>query len=148
MGVQGQFSHPLVLRAKLEKIAAACHAAGKVPSHCVVTEFKDDKALADAARRASRELGFSRMWSIHPAQFKPIVDAFAPSVAEVDEAIDILLAAQAAHWAPIRHAQRGQDQLHDRASYRYFWQLIQRARRTGQPLPVEAQLTLFGDVVS
>ena len=145
MGVQGQFSHPLVLRAKLE-IAAACHAAGKVPSHCVVTEFKDDQALADAARRASRELGYSRMWSIHPAQIKPIVDAFAPSVAEVDEAIAILLAAQAAHWAPIRHLQRGQDQLHDRASYRYFWHLIQRARRTGQPLPVEAQAALFGEV--
>ena len=143
MSVQGQFSHPLVLRAKLE-IAAACHAAGKVPSHCVVTEFKDDNALAEAARRASRELGYSRMWSIHPAQIRPIVDAFAPSVAEVDEAIAILLAAQAAHWAPIRHAQRGQDTLHDRASYRYFWQLIQRARRTGQPLPVEAQAALFG----
>jgi citrate lyase subunit beta / citryl-CoA lyase len=40
MGVVGQFSHPLVLRAKLE-IASACHAHGKVPSHCVVTEFKD-----------------------------------------------------------------------------------------------------------
>ena len=148
MGVQGQFSHPLVLRAKLEKIAAACHAAGKVPSHCVVTEFKDDKALAEAARCASRELGYTRMWSIHPNQIKVIVDAFAPSVAEVDEAIEILLAAQAAHWAPIRHPQRGQDQLHDRASYRYFWQLIQRARRTGQPLPVEAQAALFGTAES
>ena len=144
MGMQGQFSHPLVLRAKLE-IAAACHAAGKVPSHSVVTEFKDDQAVADAARRASRELGYTRMWSIHPAQIQPIVDAFAPSVAEVDEAIAILLAGQAAHWAPIRHLQRGQDQLHDRASYRYFWQLIQRARRTGQPLPVEAQAALFGN---
>ncbi len=30
MGVQGQFSHPLVVRAKLE-IASACHAHGKVP---------------------------------------------------------------------------------------------------------------------
>ena len=30
MGVQGQFTHPLVLRAKLE-IASACHANGKVP---------------------------------------------------------------------------------------------------------------------
>ena len=143
MGVQGQFSHPLVLRAKLE-IAAACHAAGKVPSHCVVTEFKDEQALATAARRAQRELGYTRMWSIHPSQIEVIVEAFAPSVAEVDEAIAILLAAQAAQWAPIRHAQRGQDQLHDRASYRYFWQLIRRARRTGQPLPAQAQAALFG----
>ena len=140
MGVRGQFSHPLVLRAKLE-IAAACHAAGKVPSHCVVTEFKDDEALADAARRASRELGYTRMWSIHPAQIEPIVEAFAPSVAEVDEAIDIIAAAQAAQWAPIRH----RDTLHDRASYRYFWQVLERARRTGQPLPAEVAEAFFGE---
>ena len=38
MGSAGQFDHPLVVRAKLE-IAAACHAHGKVPSHCVVTEL-------------------------------------------------------------------------------------------------------------
>ncbi len=139
MGGAGQFSHPLVLRAKLE-ISAACHAAGKVPSHNVVTEFKDEAAVAAAALRAAREFGYTRMWSIHPAQIRPIVEAFAPSVAEVDAAIEILLAAQAAHWAPIRH----HDTLHDRASYRYFWQLICRARRTGQPLPAEASLAFFG----
>ena len=139
MGAQGQFEHPLVVRAKLE-ISAACHGAGKVPSHCVVTEFKDEAAIANAARRAAREFGYTRMWSIHPAQIRPIVDAFAPSIAEVDEAIAIVLAAQAAHWAPIRH----NDTLHDRASYRYFWQVIQRARRTGQPLPAEAAAALFG----
>ena len=143
MGVKGQFEHPLVLRAKLE-IAAACHGAAKVPSHCVVTEFKDEAALAAAARRAAREFGYTRMWSIHPAQIRPIVEAFAPSVAEVDEAIEILLAAQAAAWAPIRHRHHGQDTLHDRASYRYFWQVISRARRTGQPLPVEVAEALFG----
>jgi citrate lyase subunit beta/citryl-CoA lyase len=34
-----------------------CHAHGKVPSHCVVTEFSDAQAiLAGAARRAAREL--------------------------------------------------------------------------------------------
>jgi citrate lyase subunit beta/citryl-CoA lyase len=44
MGVEGQFTHPLVVRAKLE-IASACHAHGKVPSHCVVTEFSDVQAI-------------------------------------------------------------------------------------------------------
>ena len=139
MSAKGQFEHPLVVRAKLE-IAAACHAAGKVPSHCVVTEFKDEKAVSAAARRAAREFGYTRMWSIHPAQIQPIVDAFSPSVAEVDEAIEIIGAALAAHWAPIRH----RDVLHDRASYRYFWQVIERARRTGQPLPTEVALAFFG----
>ncbi|MEP6792670.1 MAG: aldolase/citrate lyase family protein, partial [Ramlibacter sp.] len=38
MGIAGQFSHPLLVRAKLE-ISSACHAHGKVPSHSVVTEF-------------------------------------------------------------------------------------------------------------
>ncbi|MBL0147319.1 MAG: CoA ester lyase [Ideonella sp.] len=141
MSARGQFEHPLVVRAKLE-ISAACHACGKVPSHCVVTEFKDEAAIQAAATRASREFGYTRMWSIHPAQVRPIVEAFAPSTAEVDEAIEIILAAQAAHWAPIRHW----DTLHDRASYRYFWQVIERARRTGQPIPAEAALRLFGHI--
>ena len=142
MGVQGQFEHPLVLRAKLE-IAAACHAEGKVPSHCVVTEFKHTAALQAAAETAARRLGYTRMWSIHPAQIRPIVDAFTPTVAEIDQAIEILQAAQAAQWAPIRH----HDVLHDRASYRYFWQLLQRAHRTsyhgGAQLPAEVCQTFF-----
>ncbi|MFT3954798.1 MAG: aldolase/citrate lyase family protein [Piscinibacter sp.] len=138
MSVQGQFSHPLVLRAKLE-IAAACHAHAKTPSHCVVTEFKDLRALSGAATRAAREFGYTRMWSIHPDQVRTIVDAFAPTAAEVDLAIEIIRAAQAAQWAPIRH----RDTLHDRASYRYFWQVLERARRTGQPLPAEVRQAWF-----
>ena len=74
MGVQGQFTHPLVVRAKLE-IASACHAHGKVPSHCVVTEFSDASALQAAAQRVALELGYTRMWSIHPAQIRPILEA-------------------------------------------------------------------------
>jgi citrate lyase subunit beta / citryl-CoA lyase len=124
MGATGQFDHPLVVRAKLE-IAAACHAANKTPSHCVVTEFKDKQALQAAAEIAQQLLGYTRMWSIHPEQIRIIVDAFAPTVAEVDQAIAILQAAQAADWAPTRY----RDTLHDRASYRYFWQVLERAQR-------------------
>ncbi|MBX3606372.1 MAG: CoA ester lyase [Piscinibacter sp.] len=138
MGAEGQFAHPLVVRAKLE-IAAACHAHGKTPSHCVVTEFKDLRALAASATRAAREFGYTRMWSIHPDQIRPIVEAFAPTAAEVDLAVEIVQAAQAADWAPIRH----RDTLHDRASYRYFWQLLERAWRTGQPLPAAVRRAWF-----
>jgi citrate lyase subunit beta / citryl-CoA lyase len=134
MGSAGQFSHPLVLRAKTE-IAAACHAFGKVPSHCVVTEFTDTQALHQAAVQASRQLGYTRMWSIHPAQIRPIVAAFAPSEPEIDKASRIVEAAALAQWAPISH----QGQLHDRASYRYYWQVIERAQRTGRALPPEMQ---------
>lgn len=125
----GQFSHPLVLRAKVE-IASACHAHGKVPAHGVVTEFRDLAALQNSARRAAHELGFTRMWSIHPDQIRPIVAAFAPAADEVDEAATVIERAAAAAWAPVQVAGR----LHDRASYRYFWQVLERAHRTGRPL--------------
>ncbi|MBI5279317.1 MAG: CoA ester lyase [Burkholderiales bacterium] len=134
MGIEGQFSHPLVVRAKLE-IASACHAHGKVPSHSVVTEFKDTAALQHAAGRAAREFGFTRMWSIHPDQVRPVLEAFAPTAHEIETAVDLLLAAQAAGWAPISY----KGKLEDRASYRYYWQVLERAHRTGRKLPEEAR---------
>lgn len=140
MSATGQFEHPLIVRAKLE-IAAACHAAAITPSHCVVTEFKDKHALSIAASKASRALGYTRMWSIHPDQIAVIVEAFAPVAAEVDDAIEILQDAQAAHWAPISH----QGTLHDRASYRHYWYVLERAWLTGQPLPTEIESAFFGD---
>jgi citrate lyase subunit beta / citryl-CoA lyase len=122
-----QFSHPLVVRAKLA-IAAACHAFGKTASHCVVTEFKNTVRLEAAARHASRALGFARMWSIHPDQIRPILAAFAPAANEVDQASHIVCAAHAADWAPISV----DGHLHDRASYRYFWQVLVRAHQTAK----------------
>ena len=65
------------------------------------------------------------MWSIHPAQIRPIVAAFQPRADEVDAAIAILDAAARADWAPIQSGQV----LHDRASYRYFWHVLVRASR-------------------
>ncbi|QHE88821.1 CoA ester lyase [Hydrogenophaga sp. BPS33] len=137
MSVQGQFSHPLVLRAKLD-IASACHAHGKVPSHCVVTEFKDMDALRVAAQQAAHQLGYTRMWSIHPDQIRTVVAAFAPLASEVDTAAGLIESAMAADWAPVQFEGR----LHDRASYRYFWQVLERAHQTGLPLP-EAVRPLF-----
>jgi citrate lyase subunit beta/citryl-CoA lyase len=139
MGAGGQFDHPLVVRAKLE-IAAACHAHGKTPSHCVVTEFNDAQALEQAVVMAKDLLGYTRMWSIHPNQVRTIVEAFTPGKQEIEEATQILLAAQAADWAPIRH----RDTLHDRASYRYFWHCLERAHRTDpQGLPGQARQSFF-----
>jgi len=141
----GQFAHPLVLRAKLE-IAAACHACGKTPSHGVVTEFSDQDALAAAARRAQQELGYTRMWSIHPDQVRVIVQAFAPATDEVDQASEILMAAHAVDWAPIRHrGAGGQDHLHDRASYRYYWYVLERAHHTGMTLSPDAKAAFFSE---
>jgi citrate lyase subunit beta/citryl-CoA lyase len=144
MSAEGQFTHPLVVRAKLA-IAAACHGFAKTPSHCVVTEFNDLAAITAAAKRAAHEFGYTRMWSIHPNQIKPIVAAFAPAANEIEQATEIVAAAQAAAWAPIRHVSNGRDTLHDRASYRYFWQVLERAARTGQALPTNARQAWFDD---
>lgn len=135
MSAGGQFEHPLVVRAKLA-IASACHANGKVPSHCVVTEFSEAAVLQAAAENASRNFGYTRMWSIHPAQIRPILQAFSPSASAVENASKIIAAAAAADWAPISF----QGVLHDRASYRYFWQVLERAHRTGVGLPAQAQV--------
>jgi citrate lyase subunit beta / citryl-CoA lyase len=134
----GQFAHPLVLQAKLA-LATACHANGKVPSHCVVTEFKDTAALSAAASKAALQLGYTRMWSIHPAQIRPILAAFAPNPADIATACQMLPAAQAAHWAPISF----QNTLHDRASYRYYWQVLQTAFATGVALPADILAAYF-----
>lgn len=133
MRTPGQFSHPLVVRAKLEMVAA-CHAHGKVASHNVTTEIKDSATVANDAQRAGAEFGFTRMWSIHPDQIKPIVKAFTPRLSEVNEATNILQEAMAANWGPI--AQHGR--LHDRASYRYYWTVLQRAKLAGLALPESA----------
>ena len=129
MSVAGQFTHPHVVRAKLA-IASACHAYGKVPSHCVVTEFSDTTAIVAAASRAAWEFGYTRMWSIHPSQIRPILAAFSPSEEEIETASDIIHAGAAVHWAPISF----KGKLHDRASYRYYWQLLERAHQTGRTL--------------
>ena len=135
MSSSGQFTHPLVKRAKLE-IASACHANSKTPSHCVVTEFNDAEAVTTAARRAFHEFGFTRMWSIHPLQIRPILAAFAPTDGEMDFATKIIAYAAREDWAPISFEGR----LYDRASYRYYWQVLERAHQTGSTLPAESQI--------
>ena len=135
MSSQGQFTHPLVVRAKLD-IASACHANSKTPSHCVVTEFNDAAAMTTAARRAFHEFGYTRMWSIHPNQIRPILQAFAPSEGEIEDATKIIASAASNDWAPISF----EGKLHDRASYRYYWQVLERAHQTGRVLPPESQI--------
>ncbi|AUN95137.1 HpcH/HpaI aldolase/citrate lyase family protein [Pseudazoarcus pumilus] len=134
----GQFTHPLIVRAKTEIVAAAL-ANGVVPAHNVTTELRDIERIGDDARRARREFGFLRMWSIHPNQIQPIVDAMRPDYSEVSAAAEILIAAQEASWGPIQHAGK----LHDRASYRYYWELLVRARTTGMEIDTEARRRFF-----
>jgi citrate lyase subunit beta/citryl-CoA lyase len=134
----GQFSHSLVARAKCE-IAAAALGNGIVPSHNVTTEIRDATMVRDDARRARQEFGFMRMWSIHPGQIQPIIEAMRPDFAEVSEASTLLIAAQDAAWGPIQH----EGKLHDRASYRYYWELLQRAQATGMDIADNARQRFF-----
>ena len=133
-----QFQHPLIVRAKTE-IAAAALANGLVPTHNVSTEIADLGLVAQDARRARREFGYLRMWSIHPGQIRPIVSAMQPDLSEVETAAAILIAAQDASWGPIQR----QRHLHDRASYRYYWSLLERARSTGVTLSDEIMRRFF-----
>jgi citrate lyase subunit beta/citryl-CoA lyase len=127
---RGQFDHPLVARAMLE-ISAACHAHGKVPSHNVCTNINDLEIIKSDTLRAKNEFAYTRKWSIHPNQIPVIVKSLSPSSSEVDTASAILIAAEAAQWGPIQFEGR----LHDRASFRYFWSVLLKAKASGFPIP-------------
>ena len=134
----GQFDHPLIARAKAE-VATAALAHGVVPAHNVSLDLKNPYNVFRDAWRARNDFGFLRMWSIHPSQIQPIVDAMKPDLGEVADAAEILLAAQRANWGPIQY----EGELHDRATYRYFWELLQKAKVTGVALPDDASAAFF-----
>ena len=95
----------------------------------------DLAVVAGDARTAASQFGYTRMWSIHPDQIRPILAAFSPDHGEVDEAVAILSQAQACDWGPIQH----EGKLHDRASYRYYWTVLQKAKHQGQALPASLE---------
>ncbi len=134
----GQFEHRLLARAKAEVVAAAL-ANGVVPAHNVTLDLKNVETTQSDASRARNEFGFLRMWSIYPTQIQAIVDAMKPNYDEVTDAANILLAAQAANWGPIQYA----GELHDRATYRYFWEVLQKAKVTGVAIPEQADSAFF-----
>ena len=146
MGVSGQFEHPLVLRAVGDRRRPPC-----LRQDAVALRGHRVQGRAGAAARGRNRRAQARLHT--HVEHPPGAGAgdrrrFAPSTAEVDLAIEILLAAQAAGWAPIRH----RDTLHDRASHRYFWQLLQRAHRTsyagGAQLPAEVLQAFFDEGVA
>jgi len=134
----GQFQHRLIARAKAE-VAAAALANGLVPVHNPCLDINDPAVPREDARIAREEFGYLRMYSIHPGQIEPIVEAMQPQAGDIARAADILLAAQAANWGPVSH----EGEMHDRASYRYFWNLLKRARATGAQVPRKAEEAFF-----
>lgn len=134
----GQFEHQLIARAKARVVAAALR-YGIVPAHNVTLDLKNPHTTFQDAKRAREEFGFLRMWSIYPTQIDAIVDAMLPDFSEVQKGCEILVKAQDASWGPIQHA----GELHDRATYRYFWGLVQKAHVSGKALPEEVAKRFF-----
>jgi citrate lyase subunit beta/citryl-CoA lyase len=118
----GQFEHRLLARAKAEVVSAAL-ANGVVPAHNVTLDLKNVETTMSDASRARNE----------------IVDAMKPNFDEVSDAANILLAAQQADWGPIQYA----GELHDRATYRYFWEVLQKAKLTNVPISDESNKAFF-----
>ena len=133
----GQFEHQQLIRAKTE-IAAAALRCGIVPSHNVSVAFSDPETTRADAALAHQRFGFLRMWSIHPAQIPAIVAGMTPAGEDLLKMESILLAGYRNQWAPIAF----EEVLHDRASYRYFWDCVRRAHISGAKLSPET-LRLF-----
>ncbi len=134
----GQFEHALLHRAKAETVAAAL-ANGVVPAHNVTLELKDTEFIFNDAKRAHDQFGFLRQWSIYPAQIEPITRAMSPALPEVEEAEAILMKAYAADWGPVQH----DGSLHDRATYRYYWEQLQRAHVMNLEIPSTIKAAFF-----
>jgi len=54
-----------------------------------------------------------------------------PDAGEIEVAAGIIAAAQAADWAPLAIGGK----MHDLASYRYHWSVLERAKAAGAALP-------------
>lgn len=134
----GQFDHKLLARAKAE-ITQAALSNYVIPAHNVTLDLKNPYQTYLDASRARNEFGFMRMWSIYPTQIQSIVDAMKPDFSELQDAQNILLLAQQSNWGPIQYA----GELHDRATYRYFWELVQRAHFSGGKLSAETVEKFF-----
>ncbi|WP_409488824.1 HpcH/HpaI aldolase/citrate lyase family protein [Pseudomonas promysalinigenes] len=125
-----EFACPIINDVKV-RISTLCQTHGKVASHSLCSELRNAEVVTAHAARAFNDFGFRRMWSIHPDQIEPILKASRPEQELIERAAQILILAHAKEWAPIRH----DDQLHDRASYRYFWGVLKAAHASAVELP-------------
>jgi citrate lyase subunit beta/citryl-CoA lyase len=132
MNLQQQFSHPLIMRAEIE-ISANCHLYGKAASDNVTTDFKDVSMIREDAKRTYQECGITRLWSIHPNQIKPIIEALTPSFLDIKDSINISKFTKINEWGPIEFKGR----LHDRASYLYYLPILKKASMSAIKLQSE-----------
>ena len=114
--------------------------SGVVPAHNVTLDLKNTYATyrrrQARARRVRLPAHVVDLPGADPADRRRDE---ARATARSKTAVAILLAAQDANWGPIQYA----GELHDRATYRYFWELVQKARVTGVQLPADAVERFF-----
>lgn len=135
-----QFDHALINAAKIAIVQAAC-ATGKVASHNICVDISSPERVRSDASRARRQYGFQRMWSIHPSQIAPIIEAMNPDFSHLALAQAVLRQGYESAWGPIRH----EGTLHDRASYRHFWSVVQQAQASGLPLDPDLVALFFAE---
>ncbi len=80
---------------ELSRLVMAAKAAGLMAIDAPYGAFKDETAITKAAKMA-RALGFDGKWAIHPNQLEPINTVFSPSSEEIDRAVKVLDAFNAA----------------------------------------------------
>jgi len=117
-------------------------ANGIVPSHNVSVNFEEPKRAKYDAEFA-REMGFLRMWSIHPTHIDDIFEGMQRMYTEKEltRSTDLLLEAQEADWGPIAF----NGKMEDRATYRGAWSFLKRARAAGVATPQTAEERFFNN---
>lgn len=137
----GQFDHELLRHAKTSIVHAA-FSYGCVASHNVTIAYNDVSQTYEDARIAKTRFGFSRMWSIHPAQIEPILNALTPDFSDLALSQRIIESGSSVNWSPIAI----EGILYDRASFRYHWQLCKQAHALGVLLEPDFVETFFPEI--
>ena len=96
----------------------------------------DEKRVAEATTPSSNPLAkVLRRFTAPEPDWREIEEALLASDVGLVATTALIQAARDAEWAPVSF----KGQLHDRASYRFFWQVLERAHQTGRALPQAVQ---------
>ncbi len=118
------------------RLVNAARAAGVQAIDSVYGDVADLEGLRAWARR-SRSLGFEGMGCIHPRQIEPIHDAFAPRPEEIERALEIVAAFEAAERQGLGVVSLGAKMI-DRPVVLRAQRLVRNARRMGRLPPKDA----------
>jgi len=123
-GTDGRYTAPFDLARTLTLLGAT---AAQVPAiDAVYTNFRDAAGLQTEAAEAVRD-GFSAKAAIHPDQVGVINAAFSPSAADVDWAMRVIAAFDA---APAAGAISLDNKMLDRPHYRSAQRVLSRVMKT------------------